>query len=349
MATGSGPRIRKSQALSIQNKIEYILKSDPVYLRTLSSGLWDQKIEKLYAQLEACQLCPRKCRANRSQGETGYCRAGSELIISSYGPHFGEEEPLVGLGAGSGMLATVFGISRAGGSGTIFLTLCNLLCSFCQNFDISHLGEGQQTSPDKAAKIMLHLQASGCHNINFVTPTHFAPHLVESIKIAAKQGLRLPIVWNCGGYENVEIIKILDGIVDIYMPDFKFGSNEAADRFCKAPDYFERCAESVKEMFRQVGDLKMDERGIAYKGLLIRHLVMPNAMAGSEKILKFIAEELSPHSYVNIMSQYRPTGNAYQFKEINRYPTQEEYEQVISTAIKLGLQRGFQKKHLDRF
>ena len=324
------------------------MKSEPVYLNTLHSGLWDHKIESLYSQLESCRLCPRKCRVNRYGGESGYCRSGKELIISSYGPHFGEEEPLVGLGEGPRLQANVFGISRAGGSGTIFLTHCHLLCSFCQNFDISHLGEGAETSLDKAAKIMLHLQRSGCHNINFVSPTHFAPQLVKSVKIAAEQGLRLPLVWNCGGYENVEVIKTLDGIVDIYMPDFKFGDNQAADRFCQAPDYFEKCAEAVREMFRQVGDLKMDERGIACRGLLIRHLVMPNNLAGSEKVLKFITEELSPHSYVNIMSQYRPAGKAHQFEEINRYPTKKEYEQVIAMAEKLGLKRGFQRKHLER-
>ena len=209
--------------------------------------------------------------------------------VSSYGPHFGEEDPLVG----------------DSGSGTIFLASCNLLCVYCQNYDISHEGYGKHVSEEKVADFMIDLQRRGCHNINFVTPTHFASQLLKSIDFAIPKGLQLPIVWNCGGYENVEIIKLLDGIVDIYMPDMKYGSAESASKYSDAPDYFEYCRESVKEMHRQVGDLQV-ENGIAKRGLLIRHLVLPNDVANSRAVFEFIAEEISKDTYVNIMDQYRP-------------------------------------------
>ena len=319
----------------------------PGYLKLHQTGELDERIERLYHLLASCELCARRCRVNRLEGEKGYCRSGRELVISSYGPHFGEEEPLVG---GSGLtIWSQFGVHPVGGSGTIFLTNCNLLCVYCQNYDISHLGYGRVTSEEAAAGYALELQNKGCHNINLVTPTHFTPQLVKTIKIAAEKGLCLPIVWNCGGYENVETIRLLDGIVDIYMPDIKYGTEEPAKRYSHAPDYFERCRESIKEMHRQVGDLRLDDRGIAYRGLLIRHLVLPDDLAGSERVLKFIAEELSPNSYVNIMSQYRPEGEAYKYPELNRHPTRDEYYRVIEMAERLGLTRGLQPKHLGRF
>lgn len=320
----------------------------PSYLRLYESGELNERIETLHKILESCELCPRKCRVNRLEGQQGHCKSGIELLVSSYGPHFGEEQPLVGVGGGSVILSQ-FGVGPAGGSGTIFLTSCNLLCIYCQNFDISHLRQGTALSPARVADYAIKLQDSGCHNTNFVTPTHFAPQLVKAIGIAAERGLRLPIVWNCGGYENVEIIKLLDGIVDIYMPDMKYSAREPAMKYSHAPDYFERCKESVKEMHRQVGDLKLNERGIAHRGLLIRHLVLPNDLAGSEEVLRFIAEELSPNSYVNVMSQYRPEGKAFDYPGLNRCPTREEYSKVVHLAEKLGLTRGLQKKHLDRF
>jgi len=196
---------------------------------------------------------------------------------------------------------------------------------------------------------MINLQDRGCHNINFVTPTHFAPQLVKATKIAIERGLRLPIVWNCGGYENVKAVELLDGIVDIYMPDIKYSDSEPAKRYSNAPDYFPVVKEVVKEMHRQVGDLKLDAGGIAQRGLLIRHLVLPNDLAGSEKVLKFIAEETSTNSYVNVMSQYRPAGRALQYEELSRYPTREEFYKAIGTANRLGLIRGLQAKHLMRF
>jgi putative pyruvate formate lyase activating enzyme len=304
----------------------------PSYLKLFESEELDKRIDMLFKVLESCELCPRKCMVNRLGGEIGVCNSGKELAVSSYAPHYGEERPLVGVG----------------GSGTIFLTHCNLLCVYCQNYDISHQGYGREITSGRAAGMMLDLQGMGCHNINFVSPTHFAPQLIKATKLVIEKGLRLPIVWNCSGYENVEIIKLLDGIVDIYMPDIKYSQGEPAQKYSKAPDYFTRCKEAVSEMHRQVGDLRLDDSGIAFRGLLIRHLVLPNNLAGSEEVLEFIAE-LSVDSYVNIMSQYRPQGEAYRYKELNRRPTTEEFNKSIDIARRLGLTRGFQRKHLERF
>lgn len=300
----------------------------PSYLRLYKSGELDERVERLNRILESCELCPRKCRANRLEGKKGYCGSGKELIISSYGPHFGEEPEITG----------------RNGSGTIFLANCNLLCIYCQNYEISHLGQGGETSIDEAAEIMLNLQSKGCHNVNLVTPTHFTPQLVKAISVAAGRGLRLPIFWNCSGYENVETIKLLNGIVDIYKPDMKYSQSEPAKKYSNAPDYFERCKEAVREMHRQVGDLRVDERDIAFRGLLIRHIVLPNNLAGSEKILEFISEELSKTCYVNIMAQYRPLGRAYEYEELARRPTSTEYLRVVDYARKLGLHRGFRAR-----
>lgn len=304
----------------------------PSYLRLCESGEFDERTEQLYKILESCELCPRKCRINRLKGEKGVCRSGKELIVSSYAPHFGEEDPLVG----------------RNGSGTIFLTNCNLLCVYCQNYELSHLGHGGVINESQIADGMIGLQQNGCHNINFVTPTHFAPQLVRATKHAIERGLKIPLVWNCGGYENVKTIELLDGIIDIYMPDIKYGDSEIAKKYSNAPDYFPIVKEVVKEMHRQVGDLKLDPKGIAQRGLLIRHLVLPNDLAGSENVLKFIAG-LSTSSYVNVMSQYRPKGKAHQYEELNRYPTREELDRAITIAKRLGLTRGLQMKHLPRF
>lgn len=297
---------------------------EPSYLELYESGELDERIARLYRILESCELCPRKCGANRLEGEKGYCRSGKELIISSYGPHFGEEPEITG----------------RNGSGTIFLTNCNLLCLYCQNYEISHLGHGEEVSINEAAEIMLNLQNMGCHNINLVTPSHFTPQLVKTISVAAKKGLKLPIFWNCSGYENIETIKLLKGIVDIYKSDIKYSENEPSKKYSNAPDYFEHCKEAVIEMHRQVGDLKVDGSGIAYRGLLIRHLILPNNLAGSEKVLEFIAGELSKECYVNVMDQYRPSGKAYEYKELSRRPTSTEYFRIVDYARKLGLHRG---------
>jgi putative pyruvate formate lyase activating enzyme len=311
-------------------KVKGIGMWEPSYLRLYESGELDQRIEKLHQILASCELCPRKCRVNRLENEKGICRSGKELMISNYGPHFGEEAPLVG----------------RGGSGTIFLTNCNLLCVYCQNYEISHLGYGHVRSEDQVAKYMMNLQNRGCHNINFVTPTHFTPQLVKATKLAIVKGLRLPLIWNCGGYENTETIELLEDIVDIYMPDIKYGETEPAKQFSKAPNYFPVIKEVVKKMHQQVGDLHLDSRGIAQRGLLIRHLVLPKDLAGSENVLTFIAEEISKHTYVNVMSQYRPEGNAYTFEELNQYPSRKEFTKAITIATKLGLTRGLPSKHI---
>jgi putative pyruvate formate lyase activating enzyme len=310
----------------------------PAYLELLATGELDRRIDRLYQILESCELCPRKCHKNRLSGEKGHCRASAQLMVSSYHPHFGEEAPLVGEGKGL-VIADAFGLSHSGGSGTIFLTNCNLLCVYCQNYDISHLGEGREVSVDEVASMMLTLQGRGCYNINLVTPTHYAPQLVKAIKLAAKGGLHLPVVWNCGGYENVEVIKLLDGIIDIYMPDIKYGDAIPAKRYSNAPDYFDRCREAVREMHRQVGDLKLDHRGIAYRGLLIRHLVLPSGLAGTRKVLGFIADEISKNSYINIMGQYRPDGEAGNYPELNRYPSRQELVEAVNMARELGITR----------
>jgi putative pyruvate formate lyase activating enzyme len=302
----------------------------PCYLELYESGELDRRIEKLNAILTDCHLCPRECRVNRAQGEKGDCKSARELMVSSIGPHFGEESELVG----------------RGGSGTIFLSYCNLGCLYCQNFEISHLGQGKLTSTEELARGMLRLQSMGCHNINFVTPTHFTPQIVEGIKIAIEKGLKVPIVYNCGGYEKVETLKLLEGIVDIYMPDAKYSEADPAKKFSNAPDYFEVCKRALKEMHRQVGDLKVSEEGIAERGLLIRHLVLPNNMAGSKAILRFIAEKISEDSYVNIMPQYRPMYKASHYPEINRPPRLSEFNEAVKMAEQLGLHRGFSKRHL---
>jgi putative pyruvate formate lyase activating enzyme len=299
----------------------------PVYLETYERGELDEKIEKLENILNECKLCARECRVNRIQGKKGYCKSDFSLMVSSAQPHFGEEDVLVG----------------THGSGTIFLTNCNLGCIFCQNFDISHLGIGQRITEEELAVMMLNLQKRGCHNINFVTPTHYTPQIVKGLRIAIEKGLHIPIIYNCGGYEAKGTLELLDGIVDIYMPDMKYGSEESAKRYSNAPNYYEVCKRAVKEMHRQVGVLKVDENGLAWRGVLIRHLVLPNGLAGSEEVFKFIATELSTDSYVNIMLQYRPMYKAYEYSELNRGITMREYREAIAMALKWGLHRGFER------
>ena len=298
------------------------ITAKPSYFDLHKTGEMDKRIKSLYKFLENCELCPRKCKVNRIRGEKGFCGMGRDLQVSSYGPHFGEESPLVG----------IFG------SGTIVLTGCNLLCVYCQNYEISHHKQGKSINEKILADFMLTLQKDGCHNINLVTPTHFAPQLVKSISIGSKKGLKIPIVWNCGGYESVEIIKLLDGIVDIYLPDIKYGRKDSAEMYSNASDYFERCKESVEEMYGQVGNLKVDHQGIAYKGLLVRHLVLPENRSGSKEVLDFL-RSISKDVYVNIMDQYRPLGKACFHKELDRGITAEEYRNVISYAKKIGLER----------
>jgi len=296
----------------------------PSYL-SLNDKEFDQRIKDLYKVLENCTLCPRNCKVNRKK-EKGYCQAGIFLKISSFFPHFGEEEVLSGWK----------------GSGTIFFSHCNLRCLYCQNYEISVLGRGKEVSEEECAKTMIELQEEGCHNINFVTPTHFVPQILKSIKIAKDYGLKIPLVYNCGGYENIKTIKFLKGVIDIYMPDFKYGDRETALKYSNAPDYFKRAKEAIKEMFKQVGNLKINSKGLAERGLLVRHLVLPNNFKNSKNVLDFL-KTVSKDIYVNIMAQYRPEGEAFKYKEISRPITFSEYQKVIDYALKIGLYRGFKK------
>ena len=297
----------------------------PSYIALTQQGDLKKRVQALEDILKDCRLCPRECRTNRLEGELGYCKADSGLIVSSAFPHFGEESPLVGVH----------------GSGTIFLTHCNLRCIFCQNYDISHLGRGERITSSDMARMMIRLQELGCHNINFVTPTHYVPQIVASLPEAIEHGLRIPLVYNCSGYESLEVIQLLEGIVDIYMPDAKFMDEKYSKEYCNAPDYPGVLKKVLKEMHRQVGDLKTDSHGIAEKGLLIRHLVMPGGVASSEAVLRFIAEEISVHTYVNIMDQYRPEYHACEHVPINRRITHKEYLEATQLAKRFQLHRGF--------
>jgi putative pyruvate formate lyase activating enzyme len=292
----------------------------PLYIGRFSNGSLSNIAKELMEHLERCDLCPHQCGVNRFEGKVGFCGATADVEIASYGPHFGEESVLVGFG----------------GSGTIFFTHCNMRCAFCQNYHISQLGEGRKVSIEELAGIMLTLQHIGCHNINLVTPTHYIPQIVSALVIAAKNGLRIPLVYNCGGYERKEIIAQLDGIIDIYMPDFKYGDDEKAMRYSNVSNYTKYAKESIVEMQRQVGDLVVDENGIALRGLIIRHLVMPNNVADSKKVLELIAKKLSPKAYVNVMAQYYPTFKAHQFPEIARRITMGEYKEVLKFARQIS-------------
>ncbi|MCM8763095.1 MAG: radical SAM protein [Candidatus Omnitrophica bacterium] len=296
---------------------------EPRYIKTYQSSELKKKISALNKILVSCTLCPRKCKINRIKGEKGFCQAGKDARVSSYFPHFGEEACLVG----------------RNGSGTIFFSYCNLKCVFCQNYEISHLAEGKDISKEELSDYMLALQNLGCHNINLVTPTHFAPQIVEALALAIEKGLNLPLVYNCGGYESEEVIKILDGVIDIYMPDVKFASREVAQKLCSgASDYFLHLKKVLKIMHQQVGDLVIED-GIAQRGLLIRHLVMPNGLAETREIMEFIATEISLNSYINIMDQYRPCGEAAKFDEINRPITPAEFTEAVKIAQEFGLYR----------
>lgn len=298
----------------------------PSYISELSLEELKDRANSLYELFENCNLCPNKCGVDRRVNNNGICRSGYKPMISSYGPHFGEEPPLVG----------------RFGSGTIFFTNCNLDCKFCQNYDISHLGIGREVTVEELADMMLYLQNRGCHNINFVTPTHFTPQIVDALIIAREKGLEIPLVYNCGGYESVSTLKLLDKIIDIYMPDIKYSNDKSALLYSGAPNYWEIVKSAIKEMYRQVGDLVISSFGIAKRGLLIRHLVLPNDVAGSKKVLEFIVKEISIDSYVNIMDQYRPTYLAHKFPKISRPITNDEYFFVVKYAQKLGLYRGFE-------
>ena len=297
----------------------------PGYRNLHTNGELQKRITSLNDILKSCELCPHRCRVNRLRGESGICRAGAQLMVSSAFPHFGEESPLSG----------------RRGSGTVFLTHCNLRCIFCQNYDISHQGHGEAVSSQKLAHCLYDLQRRGCHNINFVTPTHYIPQIVAALPYAIDLGLAIPLVYNCGGYESPRILPLLNGIFDIYMPDVKCADGEVAGKYTLAPDYPEVVKKVLQEMHRQVGDLQINREGIAVRGLLIRHLVMPLGLAGTRDLMHFIATRISLHSYVNIMSQYHPCYRAFDFPELNRPVSQQEYSEAIASAKGEGLYRGF--------
>ena len=293
--------------------------------RRLSDAEFRRRVDRLRDRYGECDLCAHACGVDRTAGELGRCRADDTPVVSSAFPHRGEEAPLSG----------------HRGSGTIFLSWCNLRCVFCQNYEISQEGIGREVTPEGIAEMALSLQSKGCHNVNFVTPTHFAPDLAEAVMVAKDRGLEIPIVWNCGGYERAETVELLEGVVDVYMPDVKWADDEAAARYSGAPDYWRNARTSLREMHRQVGDLRLED-GLAVEGMLVRHLVMPNLVESSKRILTFIAEELSTETYVNVMSQYRPAYRASepgQYEELSRGVRSEEYREVVSHARELGLTR----------
>ena len=293
------------------------------YLRLHSSGELHGRVREACRRLEECTLCPRECRVNRREGEAGECRTGEEAIVASHNPHFGEESPLVG----------------RHGSGTIFFSWCNLRCRFCQNYDISQLGAGRAVEAEELAAIMLRLQALGCHNINLVSPTHVVPQFLAGLLIATEAGLRIPLVYNTGGYDALGTLALLDGVVDIYMPDMKYADADIGRRYSGVGDYPRRNQAAVREMHRQVGGLALDQGGIALRGLLVRHLVLPEGLGGTDEIMRFLSEEICRSTYLNIMDQYRPCHEAYALPPLDRRITRAEYEAAVQAASAAGLNR----------
>ncbi len=318
----------------------------PSYLN-LKKAEWQSRKNKALAMLEKCEVCPRKCGVNRLKNERGFCRVGRLAIVASWHPHFGEEAPLVG----------------QGGSGTIFFAHCNLGCVYCQNYDISQIGFGQETDVEKLAEIMIELQKRGCHNINFVTPSHVVPQILESLPLAVECGLAVPLVYNTSSYDSIKTLKLLRGIIDIYMPDVKYADQRIARRYSLVPNYPKVVKKAVKEMWKQVGDLIINSKvkmqnaklqfkienfekiqkefpeGVALRGLLVRHLVLPNELAGSKKIFNFLAKEISPNTFTNVMDQYQPYFKAEQYPAINRPINRKEYEEAVRAAKEAGLKR----------
>ncbi len=305
------------------NREEEVSDDLPAYARLHEEGELERRVEQAFAVMEECYLCPRECGVNRREGETGFCRTAGHPVVFSRQPHFGEERPLVG----------------ANGSGTIFFSNCNLRCVFCQNYPLAHKGRGREATDEELAQMMMDLQDRGCHNINLVTPTHVMPNIISAVHIARQEGLELPLVYNTSGYENAEMIEMLDGVVDIYLPDMKFMDGDNAERYndAEARDYPEKAQRALIKMHRQVGDLVTDERGIAERGLMVRHLVMPNRVAGTREFVDWVAENLSTDTYVNIMAQYRVEHRAYDFEKIDRAIHPEEFIEAVEWAEEAGL------------
>ena len=297
---------------------------EPAYLSLLRRGELSARVEQAYLHLEDCDLCARYCHMNRRETIKGaVCRTGERAVVNSFGPHHGEEDPLRG----------------TNGSGTIFFSWCNLRCVFCQNWEISHKGIGREVEPDELADMMLNLQQRGCHNINFVTPSHVVAQIIAAVDIAAQKGLRLPLVYNTGGYDSPEALALLDGIIDIYMPDMKYGDSAIARKYSKARNYVEINFAAVREMYRQVGDLQLDDNGVALRGLLVRHLVLPDHLAGSETILAFLADEISSNTYLNLMDQYHPCYRADENPPLDRCLTTDEFNEALQLTKKYGITR----------
>ncbi len=294
----------------------------PAYLPWVNTPEWKKREKLLFDMMSPCRLCPRRCGAKRLEGERGICRVADELVVASHGPHMGEEPPITG----------------RRGSGTIFFSWCNLLCEYCQNYDIAHHGSGNTISAGRLAAIMIQLQGRGCHNINLVTPTHIAPHAFSAIGLAAKEGLKIPIVYNTGGYDSPELIDAFDKVVDIYLPDFKYQDSKVAARLSRgAANYPEIARECITRMHRQVGHLVTDENGIAQRGLLIRHLVMPENLAGTDRFVQWVAKNLGKQTMVNIMGQYHPAFRAENFPEIARPVNRAEFAQALKWGEEAGL------------
>ncbi len=293
------------------------------YCRLLDGGQLAGRVAEARGRLRRCHVCPRHCEVNRLEGELGFCLVGSRPFVASYGPHFGEEAPLRG----------------RRGSGTIFFSSCNLRCIYCQNYEISHLREGREIEPRELADMMLDLQGRGCHNINLVTPSHQVPHILEGLLIAAERGLVIPLVYNTSSYDDPDTLRLLDGVVDIYLPDFKYSDPDIALQYSKAPSYPDIAKAAIKEMHRQAGDLLLDEQGLAVRGLLVRHLVLPGGLAGTAEVMRFLAEDISRDTYVNIMDQYRPCYEAFVHPPLNRRITEEEFDEAVRLAKASGLHR----------
>jgi putative pyruvate formate lyase activating enzyme len=297
------------------------MPSEACYLALERSGELARRERALWERMDPCRLCPRECGARRPDGELGVCGTGQGFKVASHGPHFGEERPLVG----------------RGGSGTIFFSRCNLLCVYCQNWEINHRGDGRATTHEELAGMMLALQARGCPNVNLVTPTHLVPHIVKALRLAIAGGLRVPLVYNTGGYDSLESIKLLDGVIDIYLPDFKYQDSQTAARLSAgAPGYAEHAARAIAEMHRQVGRLRTED-GLARRGLLIRHLVLPENLAGTDRFVRWVAETLGTEARVNLMAQYRPEHRAGEHPPLDRGLTHAEFEQALAWARAAGL------------
>jgi len=308
----------------------------PSYLAAHKSGALDKAINTAHKLLACCEICPRKCKINRLKGEMGFCKTGLQAEVYSYLAHHGEEPP----------------ISGTKGSGTIFFSHCNMACVYCQNYEFSQKNEqGRGVSDQELAQIMLKLQGMGCHNINLVSPTHVMPQILQALKIAIKTGLKIPLVYNTSGYELPEIIKLLEGIVDIYLPDMRYAETIMSQKFSNSPDYPNYNQLAIKEMHRQVGLAQINDKGIIEKGVIIRHLVLPANISGTEKIMKFIAQEVSVHTYISLMSQYSPYYKACDYPELKRRLTLQEYEAAQDSMDKYSLHNGWTQDSggLERF